>query len=239
MSARDVALSVVRDVFPAQPGTDRGAQEALDYRSRQANLDGRDRAFATELSYGAIKMRRTLDFYLAPFIGERPQPPPPAIHEILRLALYELVFTRPDVHATVFEWVNLAKKYGHRGVANLVNAVLRSFLREQPLAPAREHFETEDEYLGVAYSLPKWLIKQWRASFGEDTLEAICAAVNAPASSAITCNPLKIEPVAMLERLRAAGQSATASAYAAESIVMADALPGRRPPMRTTSTGPT
>ncbi|MHB8146523.1 MAG: transcription antitermination factor NusB, partial [Vulcanimicrobiaceae bacterium] len=177
MSARETALYVVRDVFPAAPGTDRGAQDALDYRSRKAQLDGRDRAFATELAYGAIKMRRTLDYYLHPFIGERPQPPPPAIHEILRLAIYELVFTRADEHATVFEFVNLAKKFGHRGVANLVNAVLRGFLRDRPAAPSRDIFDSEDEYLGVAYSLPTWLVKQWRTVFGSEALETICVAV--------------------------------------------------------------
>ena len=63
---------------------------------------------------------------------------PPAILEILRLATYELVYTRADVHATVFEFVNLAKRWGHRGLANLVNAVLRSLLRAEPMEPRRE-----------------------------------------------------------------------------------------------------
>ena len=72
MNAREVALQTVRDVFPAPgTGTERGAQEALDYRARKANLDARDRAFATELAYGSIKMRRALDWYLESFIGER------------------------------------------------------------------------------------------------------------------------------------------------------------------------
>ncbi len=44
------------------------------------------------------------------------------------LAVYELAYTRADAHATVFEFVNLAKRYGHRGLANLVNAVLRNML---------------------------------------------------------------------------------------------------------------
>ncbi|MBV8148125.1 MAG: 16S rRNA (cytosine(967)-C(5))-methyltransferase RsmB, partial [Candidatus Eremiobacteraeota bacterium] len=169
MTAREVALAVVRDVFPQEASaTDRGAQESLDYRGRKANLTPADRAFATELAYGAIKMRRALDWYLEPFIGTRSQSLPPAVREILRLGIYELVYTKPDVHATVFEFVNLAKRYGHRGLANLVNAVLRSFLREQPLAPLRELFEFEEEYLGTRYSLPTWLVRQWRDVFGEN-----------------------------------------------------------------------
>ena len=228
MSARDVALNVIRDVFPAQPQEiERGAQEALDYRARKEGLDARDRAFATELAYGAIKMRRALDWYLQPFIGERAQELPPVIREILRLAVYELVYTRPDVHATVFEFVNLAKRYGHRGVANLVNAVLRSFLRDRPLEPARELFEDEDDYLGTRYSLPTWLVRQWRSVF-PDAVEDVCAAVNDPARVAITVNTLKIERDAELARLEAQKVAAERSYFVPESLLLDDASFARR-----------
>ena len=228
MSARDVALNVIRDVFPAQPQEiERGAQEALDYRARKEGLDARDRAFATELAYGAIKMRRALDWYLQPFIGERAQQLPPVIREILRLAVYELVYTRPDVHATVFEFVNLAKRYGHRGVANLVNAVLRSFLRDRPLEPMRELFEDEDDYLGTRYSLPTWLVRQWRTVF-PDAVEDICAAVNDPARVAITVNTLKIERDAELARLEAQKIAAERSYFVPESLLLDDASFARR-----------
>lgn len=219
MNARDVALHVVRDVFPQQGAQERGAQESLDYRSRKANLEPRDRAFATELAYGSIKMRRTLDWYLKPFIGERPQPPPQAIHEILRLAVYELVYTRADEHATVFEWVNLAKKYGHRGVANLVNAVLRSFLRDRPLPPTRDLFENDDEYVGTRYSLPSWIVRQLRAVFGDERLEEICDALNAAPQTAVTVNALKTTR----DDLAARWDGARPSAFVPESLLVADA----------------
>src|SRR5947209_20118621 len=125
VKARESALAAVRDVFPPADmhTAERTAQEALDYRLRRGDLSEQDRGFATELAYGAIRMRRTLDWYLQPFIGSRDKPLPPAIHEILRLAFYELLFMRSQEHATTNEWVNLAKKYGHRGVAGLTNAV--------------------------------------------------------------------------------------------------------------------
>ncbi len=220
MSARDVALAVVRDVFPAQSNLgERGAQEALDYRARKARLSPQDRAFATELAYGSIKMRRSLDWYLDPFIGERKQPLPPVIREILRLAVYELVYTKADEHATVFEFVNLAKRYGHRGLANLSNAVLRSFLRANPPPPAREMFELDDVYLGTRYSLPAWLVRQWRQTFGERT-EAVCAAVNDPAQAAIVVNGLVNTRDEVAERLERAGVATTASAVVGESLLV-------------------
>ena len=92
MKARELALLVVRDVFPAgRPGPERGAQESLDYHARKTESGARERAFATELAYGAIKMRRTLEWYLQPFVGERLRSLPSAIAEILRLGAYELI----------------------------------------------------------------------------------------------------------------------------------------------------
>ncbi|HEX3368171.1 MAG TPA: transcription antitermination factor NusB, partial [Candidatus Cybelea sp.] len=115
MGARELALRVVRDVF-ADAGAARTAHAAFDYRVRSGGLNERDVAFAAELAYGAIKMRRALDWYLDHFIGGRAagrggKELPPAVRELLRLAIYELVYTRPNVHATVFEWVDLAKRY--------------------------------------------------------------------------------------------------------------------------------
>lgn len=220
MNARELALAVVRDVFPpaGSPVPERGAQEALDYRARKAQAGPRDRAFATELAYGSIKMRRTLDWYLQPFVGERRTALPPAVAEILRLAAYELTFTRADEHATVFEFVNLAKRYGHRGLANLVNAVLRTFLRERPRAPQPEDFSDPDEYLGTRYSLPTWLVRIWRDAFGEQT-ESICAAVDDPARAAVLANALQRSREAVAEELAGDGVATVPSAIVPEVLL--------------------
>ncbi len=227
MSARDVALQVVRDVFPG--GTtlggskgERGAQEALDYRFRKSDLDARDRAFATMLAFGAIKMRRTLDWYLQPYIGERPKPLPPVIAEIARMAVHELRFTSSQPHASVSEWVNLAKVYGHRGTAGLVNAVLRGFLRDNPPAPQREDFRDEDDYLGAAYSYPTWLVRRLRETFGGAQLELLLEACNAPPQCAIVVNRAR----ATREEARAwftqRGARAELSTLAQDAVLIAD-----------------
>jgi 16S rRNA (cytosine967-C5)-methyltransferase len=221
MTARELALGVVRDVFPVPgaPTLERSAQASFDYRARRTQLDDRDRAFAAELAYGAIKMRRALDWHLAPFVGERFQTLPPAVREILRLAAYELIYTRADEHATVFEFVNLAKRYGHRGLANLVNAVLRSMLRAGRAEPQRDLFAGEDEYLGTRYSLPDWLVRQWREIYG-DGAEAICAAVNEPPRTGIVVNALKGSAEDAAARLAAVGVETTRSPIVAEALLV-------------------
>ena len=191
ISARRVALNVVRDVFAADEHHQRAAQESLDYHLKKVELESRDRAFATELAYGAIKMRRLVDWFLRRYIGDRQKPPPPATLEILRLGAYELRFTRSAHHAIVNEWVALAKIFGHRGTAGLVNAVLRSLIRDAPALPVPGDFNDPDEYLGTRYSLPTWVVKQWREQFGSAQLEAILKSVNEPSQPAVAVNTIR------------------------------------------------
>lgn len=226
MTARDAALQVVRDVFPAQ-GQERGAQEALDYRLRKSDLDARDRAFATMLAFGAIKMRRTLDWYLQPYIGERAKPLPPVIAEIARMAVYELRFTSAQPHAVVSEWVNLAKVYGHRGTAGLVNAVLRGFLRDNPAAPQPQDFPDEDDYLGAAFSYPTWLVRRFRETFGGAPLQQILEAGNAPAQSAVVINRARTTREDVCAWFAQRGASAQPSAIAEDAVLVSDAALAR------------
>lgn len=219
MNAREVALHVVRDVFPSG-GRERTAQESLDYRVRAAELDARDRAFATELAYGAIKMRRALDWYLQPFLGARAATIPPTTHEVLRLAMFELRYTRADAHATVYEFVEIAKRHGHRGLTGLVNAVLRSYLRDGVLEPSPERFADPDEYLGTVHSLPTWLVRQWRRTFGNERLVQICGGVNDPPQASITANRLRATPAAVAKHLAERGVSTRASALVPESLLV-------------------
>ena len=222
MNAREVALQVVRDVFPAHSTTERTAQEALDYRVQKANLDARDRAFATMLAFGAIKMRRTLDWYLKPYLAERGKPLPPVIAEILRLATYEIRFSAAQPHATVSQWVDLAKRYGHRGTAGLVNAVLRGLLRDNPPEPRQADFPDEDEYYGVAYSYPTWLVRQWRAVFGQARLQAILEAGNAPAQTAVVANRTKMSREQIVEWFVERGAQALPSEIAEDCVLVSD-----------------
>jgi 16S rRNA (cytosine967-C5)-methyltransferase len=215
ISAREVALAVVRDVFGPQR---RGAREALDYRARHGGLDERDRAFATGLSYGAIKMRRLLDWYLEPYVGSRPKPLPPAIEEILRLGTFQLrLMPGVETHAAVFESVGLAKKFGHRGTAGLVNAVLRR-VAEDGREPEAARFERRNDFLAVRYSMPTWIANAWEERFGSERLEPILAGVDEPALISLRADRARLSREAALERLRAAGIPASPSDAVADVV---------------------
>lgn len=212
-TAREVALQVCRDVFSPTP---RGAREALDYRLRKSELSPRDRAFATELAYGAIKMRRYLDFELQPYVGERAKSLPQPISEILRLGTYQLrVMRGVEAYAAVSESVGLARKYGHKGTAGLVNAVLRRVSTE----PER------DADLATRASLPSWVVAHWRERFGDDRLDAILAGVNAPAATGLCVDLRRTTREDAQRALDAAGIASSPSAFASDVLVLDGAAP--------------
>lgn len=214
VDSREVALQVVRDVFGEHT---RGAREALDYRARAAAFENRDRGFATELAYGSIKMRRWLDYQLAPFLGDRAATLPRPIAEILRLGAYQLrCMQGVEVYAAVSESVGLARRYGHKGTAGLVNAVLRRLAE----APLREAPGDDDDALAIRASLPTWIVAHWRARFGADMLPAILAGVNAPAAIGLSVNLRQTTRDAVLAALVAADISARPSSFCADAIVI-------------------
>jgi 16S rRNA (cytosine967-C5)-methyltransferase len=212
-TAREVALQVCRDVFGPNP---RGARASLDYRLRKAELSPRDRAFATELAYGAIKLRRRLDFELQPYVGERAKALPQAIAEILRLGAYQLREMRGvEPYAAVSESVGLARKYGHRGTAGLVNAVLRRVAAEPP---READFDTQA-------SLPGWVIAHWRERFGAGRLDAIVAGVNAPPATGVCLDLRNTTPADARRALADAGIAAEPSPFAHDELVVAAGVP--------------
>ncbi len=207
-TAREVALQVCRDVFGPHP---RGAREALDYRLRKTALASRDRAFATELAYGAIKMRRFLDFQLQPYVGERASTLPQPIAEILRLGTYQLRAMRGvEAYAAVSESVGLARKYGHKGTAGLVNAVLRRVASE----PERE------ADLATRASLPSWVVSHWRERFGDDRLDGILAGVNAPAAAGVCVDLRNVTREDAQRALHEAGIASRPSELAHDVLVL-------------------
>jgi 16S rRNA (cytosine967-C5)-methyltransferase len=219
VDSREVALQVVRDVFGEHL---RGAREALDYRARAAAFENRDRGFATELAYGTIKMRRWLDYQLAPFLGARANTIPRPIAEILRLGVYQLrCMNSVETYAAVSESVGLARRYGHKGTAGLVNAVLRRVAE----APVREAPGDDDDALAIRASLPTWIVAHWRARFGPELLPEILVGVDAPAAIGLSVNLRCTTRDAVLGALAEAGIAAGPSTFAADAVVIAGHSP--------------
>ena len=92
---------------------------------RAARLGGRDAAFATELTYGAIRLRGRYDPIIAVAAARGLDAIDPAVLDTLRLGVHQLLGMRVPPHAATAETVGLARAVNGIGAAGFVNAVLR------------------------------------------------------------------------------------------------------------------
>jgi 16S rRNA (cytosine967-C5)-methyltransferase len=194
--ARSCAFAVLRRVFEQDAWADR----ALHGEARRLQLDPRERALATQLAYGAVQRRATLDALIEALAGRPPQRLEPAVRAGLRLGLFQLLFLdRVPAHAAVGESVELVKPESPGG-AKLANAVLRRAAREgrRWLAAIPEG---TPEQAALRHSHPEWIARLWWEALGPETARELLAAGNRPAENAIRANTLKIGPEELQSRL--------------------------------------
>ncbi|MFF2445897.1 16S rRNA (cytosine(967)-C(5))-methyltransferase RsmB [Neobacillus sp. NPDC058068] len=131
-----------------------------------------DIGLLTELTYGTLQRRMALDFFLKPFVKDNKKLAN-WIHHLLRLTLYQMVYLDriPD-RAAIYEAVEIAKERGHKGIASLVNGVLRSIQREG--LPSLEEVTDPNERLALETSHPEWLVTRWVNQFGYDKTKEMC-----------------------------------------------------------------
>ena len=121
--ARGVAATVLTRVT-----TDNAfAAAALDAElERAVQLDGRDRALATELVYGALRLLPWLEGKIARFTTRGLSSVDPIVRSHLVVAAYQiLALTRVPAFAAVNEAVNAVRAVRGAKVAGFANAVLR------------------------------------------------------------------------------------------------------------------
>lgn len=165
----------------------------------------RDRRFAAELVFGAVRYRRALDAIVAAATRRPAEEIDPPACALLRLGLYQaLAMDRTPASAAVNESVEIAKRLSAtRHLAGFVNGALRGALRlvaakkltgkplhdiVRALAPKPRD---EAEALGLIHSFPDWLARRWIKTFGRDTAERIMRDSNRRAPVFLRVNRLK------------------------------------------------
>jgi 16S rRNA (cytosine967-C5)-methyltransferase len=224
--ARRVAAAVLRRVEQAGAYADR----ALAAEATRAGLDSRERGFATQLAYGAVQRRRTLDHVIAACAGRPVERLDAPVRDALRLGVLQLLFLDGVApHAAVDQSVELAKAAGGPGF-KLVNAVLRRAGRDGPALLAALGDATPAD-AAVRHSVPDWIAELWWDSLGAEEARALLATVNEPAESALRVNALVADPDAVRAELaergvetRPAPDPLAAAAAIPEGLVVASAF---------------
>lgn len=216
-SAREAALQVVYRVIEEGAFASLALNEVLE----NTTLESRDRALATELAYSTVKAWGTIDWALGLFLSRPLEKLPAWIRCVLRLGASQILYMkRIPVRAIIYETVELAKKYGHKGTANLVNGVLRSLSRQAENLPYPEASTDPAGYLALVHYHPRWLVEEWLRLYGFQDTETLLQMNNQPAPLVLRTNTMKITPAELVELLAAEGAAAEPARYAPEGLVV-------------------
>ncbi|MCU1245235.1 MAG: sun protein [Acidobacteria bacterium] len=122
--------------------------------------------FVRTLVLGVLRWRSWLDFVIEHFARRRIEKIDPIVVEVLRLGIYQLLYTDVAPYAAVSETVDLAARHAARA-RGFVNAILRRVSEGNlPTSP--------DVATRTAH--PRWLIDRWTRLYGAERTAAIAAA---------------------------------------------------------------
>lgn len=195
------------------------ADELLSSLLSNPALSRKDKAFITQLVYGVLRWRNRLDWIIELFSKRRLAKMTPWIINILRLGVYQLLFLdRVPSSAAVNESVVLAHRYGHKGTAGLVNAVLREVNRKREGIDYPDRVEDPVFYLSVVHSHPRWLVERWLGRYGFEKTEKICRENNSLPWLTIRVNLLKTSVGDLRQELMKEGLGALPCYYSSEGL---------------------
>ena len=181
-------------------------------------LNPKDEALLTQIVYGTLERKLTLDYYLEGFVNQKKKPEA-WVQILLRMSVYQMVYLDkiPD-HAIIHEAVEIAKERSHKGIQSFVNGVLRNVQRNG--VPDLANIKDATERLSIETSHPLWLVEHWIDSYGFETTEAICQANLAEKPIAVRVQPLKISREQAIQKLESQGFSVQPSTLSEQGLII-------------------
>jgi 16S rRNA (cytosine967-C5)-methyltransferase len=226
--ARSLALEILLDCR----AEDLFIQEVLDRRLGQTTLAPADRRLVTQLAYGVLRRRGTLDALLRPLVTRPRHQVEPWLWDTLRLGAFQLaLLTHVPPHAAIYETVELAARYGRPNAKGFLNGVLRSLAAlltdERVPAPAADALPLEAgqyrklsrpvlpdpatdrvEFTAAGFALPAWLVARWLERYPWEECLRLGFWFSGPAPLWLRCNPLRTDRGTCLAAFRQAGIAA-------------------------------
>lgn len=185
MKAREIAVNILIQILQ------KGAYSniVLNNELNKSRLEDKDRALVTEIVYGTIKYKYTIDHIISNFSGRSISKIDSFILNILRMSIYQIKYLDkiPD-YAVVNEAVDLSKNISI-GASKFVNGILRSYLRKKDLA-----FNFNDDEvlkLSYEYSFEPWMVKMFMEQYGAEITKSILKGLNYTPNMSIRVNSYK------------------------------------------------
>jgi len=182
-------------------------------------LTSREKAFITELVYGVLRWRDSIDWVINNFSTHPKRPLSRLLRNFLRLGIYQVLYlTRIPVPISVSETVELAKELFTDKIAKLVNGVLRNVERNRDTLPYPSLHDDPTTAIAIRYSHPLWLVKKWVDHYGIETTISLCKANNTPPPLIIRTNTLKKNREELIASLQKEGLVCEPTQYSPEGI---------------------
>jgi len=176
-------------------------------------LQGPDRGLLTELVYGVLRRRGTLDHVINQFSKQHVEKLERAVLILLRLGLYQAYYLdRIPVSAAVNETVKLAHALAPRA-AGFINAILRSADRERDAIRYPDRASDPASFIAACYSTPRWIAADWIEQLGTEEAEALAQAMLATPPFTVRVNTLKTGREDLKARLASEGIAAEAGRF--------------------------
>lgn len=213
-SARRLASEILFKVDTQQAYAD----ILIEHARKSSSLAPRDQALLTEVVYGTLRWRGTIDATLNRHLRRPLAQTDPFILNLLRATLYQILFLDkiPD-YAAVHEAVEIAKGSSAKA-APFVNGVLRNILRSDGNVAEDKAAKPIIETLAEELSHPQWLVKRWLSEFGAVEAPALMRANNERAPLVVRVNSLQCSREKLLERFLQDGIDAAPTRWSPQGI---------------------
>ena len=212
MNSREVALNIINRVL------EEGAYSniVLSRELNASDLEDKDRALVTELVYGTLRRKNTLDTIISNFVKDINLMDKEVLN-ILRIAIYQMHFLdKVPEFAACNEAVELAKKSSEQN-AKLVNGILRSYTKNP------DDIEVSNgiiDRLAYQYSYEPWFIRMIYKQYGEEDGRKILMGLNQTPKVTVRVNNTKADFDDVFERLEEMGYDVEEGYACPEAIII-------------------
>lgn len=161
-------------------------------------LADNDSPLVSDLCYGSLRWHEPLSYLLDELMSKKLKTKDKDIECLIRVGLYQIIYQKTPDHAAVGETVSALKGFKKPWAKNLVNAVLRNFLRGQ-----EKLLKQKDDYWPARFAFPQWLLDRIKNAY-PDNWQEIFAESNKRAPMTLRVNlthQTREEYLSKLERL--------------------------------------
>ena len=158
-SARLLAFDIIQEVNRKDGYSNLLLPKALT----ESQLDERDRAFATELVYGTLRMQGLYDFIFSS-ISRRPWNEVDSdLVDAARMGAHQILSMRTPAHAAVSSTVDVIRRRSGESQGSFLNALLRKLASESYDSWISPIHKIDDDIsrLSILYSHPEWIVSSY------------------------------------------------------------------------------